>query len=425
MSATPIYGATDPSTALFAGRFFHHDGTPAAGVTVTAARMDSTGATPDTAELVTTNVGQAQTDADGYLTIYATTVNYSANYQLTGVIDNEEVVYDFVPELQLPAPATSSSARAMTLARTTRPTNAAVIKAGTGPLLTPAGQLRRVGPNPPRVLANAVVDPSIGLPDGTDGDSFRSAPPTGFQQDPDVGGDPAGVELPPAGLGAEVPPADGKAPTKCGTAVAWAHVDGVQKYKYLPVRGILTGAHSTQHYIYKTAKQTQAGGVLNVAGDLAEIGALGGVKSAWSQTLDWPGAKLANDTTWSLWVQWDYEKWRAWCPTPLGPVKMDVTQWLPWDVAGGSTHKATPMGVSCNYTHKIDGTLTMTTSHSETWGGWFNILAVNLDTKTTQSTSTSIAIIPDNTHAGNNEKDPVYCSTNSLMTGSAWFREQS
>src|SRR3954451_23490588 len=135
VSPPPIYGA-GPGTALFSGRLLHHDGTPAAGVAVTTSRLDTTGATPDTAEMTTTDVGHGQTDADGYVTIYTPTVDYQANYQLSGVVDDAELIYDFMPEAPAPAPG-GSAAKALAL-RATQPTNAAVIKAGTGPLTTPA-----------------------------------------------------------------------------------------------------------------------------------------------------------------------------------------------------------------------------------------------------------------------------------------------
>lgn len=414
--STSSYGAASDADPLLAGRLLTTDGSPAANVTVTVARRDFSGSSPDTATMTSVPVGSATTDSSGYFTVDALSVDPSSDYEMTGVIDGTEVAYDFEPA------SSTSTGTSLGRAGVSAPA-VAVIKAGVGPLITAQGAPRKLGPRPSAALSNAAA----ALADPGDGDTLQP-PPDGFQDDPDDPSSGPDVSSPPAGY-TEVPPPDGVAPKKCGGTPVWGHIKNSTFFKNLPVRGVLTGAHSQQSYTYQTSKQTKAGGELSVAGDNSELGAIHGTNNAWSETLTWPRAKLGNDTTWSLWVEWEYERWQAYCPAAVNgqAVKMDMTESLAWDVSGGSDHdhKATPMGVSCNYTHKIDAQTGLDTAHSESWGGWFAIGGVKLDTVTTQSTKTKTWVLPDNTFSGNNEKDPTYCSTAPTMAGSAWIRETS
>ncbi|HEX3930390.1 MAG TPA: hypothetical protein VHW64_06775 [Nocardioides sp.] len=410
-NAVPAGATDDSGVPLFIGRLLQDDGSPAAGVSVTASLLDFSGATPDAAAVTTTTVSQAVTDDGGYVELIAPSIDYDDAYQVSAVVDGQEVVDDFSPT---PPDSGATNGRS-TLG--SAPT-VAVIKAGKGVLTTRSGAPRRVGADAPKALAQ----PGFA---GDDDDSYE-LPPDGYQQDPvDDGADTGGTTQPPAGL-TEVAPDNGTAPTKCVAGPQWSHISGVHKFRNLPVRGVLTASHSSQAYTYQTSNETRAGGALDAAGETSALSLMHGTGDTWSQTITWPRTKLGNDTTWALFVQWDFEKWQAWCPWTGGRVvKMNVTAWWPWEVAGGSSHKATPMAVACNYRHTVDGKTTLTDAHTESWSGWFSILGVSLDTATTQGTKTAVTIVPDNTLAGNNEKDPSYCSTGSTIHTSAWFREDS
>jgi hypothetical protein len=378
---------------------------------VTASLLDFSGATPSSAAVTTTTVSQAVSDDGGYVELTAPSVDYTATYQVSAVVDGNEVVDDFAP-----TPPDSDAANSRS--RSGSAPTVAVIKEGKGVLTTPSGAPRRVGHDAPKALAQPGFT--------ADDDDSYELPPDGYQQDPvDDGPETAGTTSPPDGY-TEVQPDNGTAPTKCVAGVAWSHIKGVQKFRNLPVRGILTASHSSQSYTYATSNETTAGGVIDTAGDVAALGLMHGTTDDWSESITWPRTKLGNDTTWALFVQWDFEKWQAWCPWTGGrAVKMNLTAWWPWDVAGGSSHKATPMAVACNYHHTLDGVYKLDEAHTEDWGGWFSILGLRLDTATTQSTATETKIYPDNINPGNNEKDPLYCSTARTMKSSSWFREDS
>lgn len=423
MSVTPPSFGDSGDPILITGRVLDSDGSPAADITLLASRLTVTGQTSDGDELANLPVGTTATDGSGYFTMSAPNIIYGANYQLSGVVDGTQLVYAFVPDDPADDGGTGAdlSGRALTRA----PASIAVLKAGTGPLLGPEGAPRRLGPHAPSRLADAAAvitsNPDEGLVE----------PPDGYQPEPDTD-DPGGSADPPAGY-TEVSPAGGRAPTKCAGYIQYGPVEGVDpKLKYVPVRGILTAAHSTQDYVYATQHHTEVGGVVTVAGDSSGLGVMDGLDETWSDTYEWDGNKLANDTTWSLQVKYEFVKYQAWCPTPgaNSAVKMDMTAWFPVDVdgngdTGDTRHVAKPMGVGCNYTHHIDAKETFTRNVTEKWGGWFDILGVGVDANTTQSAYTKITIIPDNSRAGNDEKDPSYCSTNQSMGGSAWFKEVS
>jgi hypothetical protein len=351
------------ATAFAAGRMLRADGSAAAGAEVTVVALRESGGIESAVV-----VGRSRTDADGEWSIPPPGRSYGTrSFEVRTVVDGKPLLYDFVQ----------------------RPGDKPSLGAQMGSHLSLRAGLGRVG---------STGEPRSGSLVALPGQVDAAEP---------ISGPRDALTMPTA-----------SAPLAKPSCTYVFVAQNRYKRVWVPLKVSRTRSKSTLSYKWSTTRETDLAVVISTPERKVMGGLTGSSRERSRMTLR---PRWRNHESKLVKAQWRYRRHRAWClggPPPSDPPRpLNIWKWKPYRATGFTRKVDNTPTFKCRAKGPVASELTLDNRAAVRWQGWFSIVGVALDGKQTQTTDTSLKIVPDP------GKTPRYCGSAKDLDYSSFVRE--